>query len=411
MNNIWRKLDNTAKIFSVDEFKNNNTFRLSAVLKTKINPQILKKAIIKTLKVYPSYKVRRKSGLFWDYLETNPKEPIIEKENELPCKTINYRKNNEYLFKITYFNKKINLEIFHALTDGIGGTILLKELLYNYLNIKYKLNYHHNDIIKIKNTNQDENLKNVNKKITYKEKNKKAYLIKEKSNLLKNKTYHYILNLNKTKTICKNNKVSISEYLTAIYIYAIYKTIYNKKSKKDIVVTIPIDLRSQYNIDSFSNFFTFMNVNSNVINKKKITFKTILNQVHKEFKTKLTKENIKSYLSRDVKLGTNLAIRLTPLTIKKNFMKYFGKTVNQKTTTTLSNIGPIKIEEKYQKYIENIMILVSTGNIQKVKCTICSYQNNLTVTINSNLISNKLEKEFYHLLIKHLGKVKLNSNI
>jgi len=93
-----------------------------------------------------------------------------------------------------------------------------------------------------------------------------------------------------------------------------------------------------------------MNVNSNVINKKKITFKTILNQVHKEFKTKLTKENIKSYLSRDVKLGTNLAIRLTPLTIKKNFMKYFGKTVNQKTTTTLSNIGPIKIEEKYQKY-------------------------------------------------------------
>ena len=56
----------------------------------------------------------------------------------MPCKSINFRKNNGFLFKSYYFNNKINLDIFHVLTDGMGATIFLKEY-YNYLNIKYNL--------------------------------------------------------------------------------------------------------------------------------------------------------------------------------------------------------------------------------------------------------------------------------
>lgn len=410
MKNLWRKLDNTAKVFSLDEQKNTNTFRLSAILKEEINPIILKEALIKALEMYPSYKVKIRSGFFWNYLEINKKDPIIEEEKEMPCKSINFGKNNDYVFKVTYFNKKINLDIFHILTDGLGATVFLKSILYNYLNLKYNLKTNDKEMVKDICSVQDQYLKSVDRKIIYREKLKEPFIIKGKSNLKYNKTYHYILNLEEFKKICKKKNVSITEYLTALYMYAIYRSIYNKSSNKEIIVAIPIDLRKYYNIETLFNFFTCMYIEGNIKDNKCITFDKILNQIHKEFKNKLTVDNIKSYLSRDVNLGTNLGIRLVPLVVKKIFMKYCGEAISQIATTTLSNIGSVEIEKQYRKYVDNVIALVSSGRVQKAKCTICSYENNLTVTLNSNLLSDNLEKEFYKLLIKHVKKVKVESN-
>lgn len=410
MSSLWRKLDNTAKIFSLEEKNNNNIFRLSILLKEEVDSTILKSATIKALEMYPSYKVKLGTGIFWKYLENNMAEPIVEEESEVVCKNINLKKNNEYLFKVTYFKNKINLDVFHVLTDGSGAIVFLKGILYNYLNLKYNLKTDYKEVIKYYGLIQDEYLKQVDKKLVCREKLNKAFLIKEKSNLSSNRTYHYILDLQKFKSICKNYNVSITEYLTALYIYAIYNTIYDKSSNRDIIITMPIDLRRHYNVESFSNFFTCANIEGNVLNVNELSFNKILNQVHKEFRNKLTLDNIKKYLSRDVKLGTNVGIRLIPLIIKQIFMKYFGKFINQTATSTLSNVGQIRVEEQYKKYIDNIIVLVSVGSIQNVKCTICSYENNLTVTINSNLISNSLENEFYNLLVEHIGIVKLESN-
>lgn len=407
MNKVWRKLDNTAKAFSVEEKNNYNTFRLSAILKEKVDLNILKSAVIQAIDTYPSYKVKIKTGFFWNYFEENEKEIIVSEENDVLCKNFHLNNNNDYLFKVTCFHNKINLDMFHILTDGLGGITFLKSILYNYLNLKYHLKTSEKEIIKIESPIHDQYLKNVDQKLICREKYKKAFVIQEKSNILKNKTYHYILDLKKLKNICKEKNVSITEYLTAIYIYAIYNTIYDKTSKKDITVTVPIDLRKYYHVQTFSNFFTCMCIDSNVVGKKIISFDELLNQVHKEFKDKLVLEKVKTYLSRDVKLGTNIGIRLVPLFFKKLFMKYLGKFVNQSSTTTFSNIHSIQLEEQYKKYVDNIMALVNTGKIQKVKCTVCSYENNLTITLNSNLISNRLEEEFYNLLEKYIGKVKL----
>ena len=118
----WRRLDNSAKIFPISAGKKYSTvFRLSVVLKEKVNPEILKKAVNKALEQYEFFKVSLKSGFFWNYLEYNAKEPIIEEEKEYPCKYIEPKENNNYLFKVTYFDQKINIDIFHSLTDGNSG--------------------------------------------------------------------------------------------------------------------------------------------------------------------------------------------------------------------------------------------------------------------------------------------------
>lgn len=405
MKRFWRKLDNNAKYFSLEEKKYKNVFRLTVILKEKVDSKILKDALLKTIEKHPGYKVKLKNGFFWNYFDFNEKDVVVEEDRKLINKFLSFSQNNDYLFKVTYSNKKINLDINHVLTDGVGATKLLKSVLYNYLDLKYDLINETKEEIKL-NFATDAHLKKVKKYLSLNIAKKKAYFIKDKANQLKNKTVHYILNLPKFKDICKKYKVTVTEYLTALYIYAIYKTVYNKDSKKDIVVTIPIDLRKYFNVESLANFFTYMNVDGNVNKNKKITFKRILKQVHKEFKNKLTINNTERYLARDVRLGTNFFIRLVPLFIKKSFIKHTTKLVCH-NTTTLSNLGQIKILERYKKYIDNIMVIVSTNKIQKAKCTVCSYEDQLTITLNSSIINNDLENEFYNLLLKHIGNVKL----
>lgn len=37
------------------------------------------------------------------------------------------------LFEVTYYKKRINFEVFHALTDGTGASEFIRELTKNYL--------------------------------------------------------------------------------------------------------------------------------------------------------------------------------------------------------------------------------------------------------------------------------------
>lgn len=404
----WRKLDNVAKIFSLDDKNNTNIFRFSAVLKQKINKHLLKKAVDKSLNQYKNFKVKIGTGLFWNYLELNYNDVIINEENEIPCEHIDFEKNNDYLFKVSYYNKKINLDIYHVLTDGTGAISFFKCLICNYLELKHDFvieNSPKEEQINYK----DEYVKNYDKKLNIKMPFKSAYLIKGKINKNINNTYHYIVDIKEIKKVCKKYGVTITEYLTALYIYAIYLSIY-KNSKKEIIITIPINLRKYYQVETLSNFFVCMNINPKILEKKLNNFDDILVEVHHEFQENLNEDKIRKYLSRDVKWGKNISIRLIPLFIKKMFMKYAGILVSKSATSTLSNVGIIDFEAKYKKYIDNVLVLVMPGRIQKIKCTICSFDKKLNITLNSNIDDYNFEQTFYKLLRRNIKNIKLESN-
>jgi len=404
----WRKLDNTAKSFSLTSKNDTNIFRYSVILKRNVDKIILKKAVEKSLEHYKAFKVRSGTGLFWNYLEFNSKEIIVKEENEIPCEHINFKKNNEYLFKVTYYKKKINLEIFHALTDGAGASKLLKSIIYNYLSLKYNISFEEDDY---NISFEDQYLKNYDKDLKFDKSDlKPAYQIPGKINKNINNTYHYVININDIKDVCGKYGVTITEYLTAMYIYALYTSIYNKELKKEIVIDIPINLRKYYKVDTLSNFFVCMKVNSKILEGNLTTFEEILDQVHEEFQKNFAVDKIKSSLTRDVKLGLNLFVRLLPLFVKKRFIKVLNFFMKKTSTSTLSNVGVIDIDDRFKKYIDNILLLVMPGKVHKIKCTVCSFDNNLNVTMNSNIDDIKFQREFYRLLKSKINNIKLESN-
>ena len=399
----WRRLDNSAKIFPISAGKKYSTvFRLSVVLKEKVNPEILKKAVNKALEQYEFFKVSLKSGFFWNYLEYNAKEPIIEEEKEYPCKYIEPKENNNYLFKVTYFDQKINIDIFHSLTDGNSGVMFFREIIYNYIELSHKEEFQEELRIKrkIDVSAEDSYIKNYNKKAKGNNSSKKAYkLAGKKIKLGAISAIHEIIDLNELKQEAKNNSATITQYLTAVLIYSIYKANYLKhKEKKPIKVCIPVNLKKYFPSNTVSNFFSYITVEAEMKKEKLDDFDKILDFVKKDFAKKLTPEEIQKTMSGNVKLGTNPFIKIIPLVLKKPIVRLSYIEIRKYTTTTFSNIGRIGIIGKYKKYIDNFLMLIAPEPVEKIKCSACSFENNIVFTFTSILDNCEIEEEFCEFL-------------
>ena len=413
----WRRLDNSAKIFPISAGKKYSTvFRLSVVLKEKINPNVLEKAVNMSLEQYKSFKVRMKTGFFWYYFEENQKAPIIEEEKDYPCQYINPRTNNNYLFKVTYFKNKINIDIFHALTDGNNGTTFFKEIVYNYLELMYPEVFQEEryarKLEKIEYNTEDSYMKNYNKKAKSNASSEKAYILK--GNFIgigAVSAIHEIINLSDLKAESKKHEATITQYLTAVLIYSIYEENYKKsKSKKPIKVCIPVNLKKFFASKTMSNFFSYITLVANMEDKNMNTFEKILEFVKADFKSRLVEEEIIKTMSANVKLGNNPIVRIVPLELKKLLVRLSYIEIRKYTTITFSNIGRIGIMGKYQDYIDYFLMLIAPESVEKIKCSSCSFGNKMAFTFTSILDDNSIQKKFYEFLQERKIKVKIESN-
>ena len=79
-----------------------------------------------------------RKGFFWYYLEKSDLKPKVKEEVDPPCLNLYIRDRKTLLFQVVYYKNRINFEVFHALTDGTGAIQFLKELVKNYLILRYR---------------------------------------------------------------------------------------------------------------------------------------------------------------------------------------------------------------------------------------------------------------------------------
>ena len=130
----WRKLDNAALAFPAVTGKNDTrVFRFYCELKENVKPELLQAALEKTMEKYSLFQMVLRKGLFWFYLEHRDIRPIVKEEKKPPCSRLYIPDKKNLLFQVSYYEKRINFEVFHALTDGTGAMHFLQELVSNYL--------------------------------------------------------------------------------------------------------------------------------------------------------------------------------------------------------------------------------------------------------------------------------------
>ena len=80
-NDKWYELDNAAKIVpSTTVGADTRVFRITCELKEEVQPDILQRALDKSIREFPHFQCVLKQGLFWYYLEASSRQAKVFEE-------------------------------------------------------------------------------------------------------------------------------------------------------------------------------------------------------------------------------------------------------------------------------------------------------------------------------------------
>lgn len=401
----WRSLDNAAKLFSAASSpKDTRVFRFYCELKEEVKEEILQEALNQTIQKYPVFLSVMRKGLFWHYLEKSELRPVVREEYKEPCSSLYVRDKKTLLFEVTYYKKRINFEVFHALTDGTGATEFLRELVKNYLYL-----IHEEDLEPVELSNQyltvkdqeDDSFNRYYDPDFPRKKKKKIRAVQIKKG---GKGYEELqineasMSVKELLGIAREKKVSMSVLLTAAFICAIHEEMSRMQEKKPVILMVPVNLRKIFPSDSMLNFFGYIEPGYQ-FGGGKDSFEDVLEAVKLYFQENLSKEHMAGRMNELIAIEKHKILKWAPLELKNRCIRAGAKMAEQEVTAVLSNMSVVKMPEDYAQYIEKFGVYTSTN---RTELCICSFQDTLSLGFTSRYDSTNIQRNFYRIL-KELG--------
>ena len=401
----WRSLDNAAKLFSAASSpKDTRVFRFYCELKEEVKEEILQEALNQTIQKYPVFLSVMRKGLFWHYLEKSELRPVVREEYKEPCSSLYVRDKKTLLFEVTYYEKRINFEVFHALTDGTGATEFLRELVKNYLYLIHEEDLEpvelSNQYLTVKDQEDDSFSRYYDPDFPRKKKKKiRAVQIKKGG-----KGYEELqineasMSVKELLGIAREKKVSMSVLLTAAFICAIHEEMSRMQEKKPVILMVPVNLRKIFPSDSMLNFFGYIEPGYQ-FGGGKDSFEDVLEAVKLYFQENLSKEHMAGRMNELIAIEKHKILKCAPLELKNRCIRAGAKMAEQEVTAVLSNMSVVKMPEDYAQYIEKFGVYTSTN---RTELCICSFQDTLSLGFTSRYDSTNIQRNFYRIL-KELG--------
>lgn len=404
----WYRLDNAAKVFpAIASKRGPNIFRLSMTLKETIDKRLLQEALELTIDRFPTFKVRLRRGLFWYYFDENNNTPFVKEESSYICNYLNPKNNNSFLFTVSYYDRRITLEIFHSITDGYGGLEFLKALVYQYLILKGNKITNNGEIISnemevLVEESQDSFMYNYDPNIKINRKEKKSFRIKG-TEYLEHWTGKIEANiaLDSIKAVCKGKGCTITEYITACFLNAIYITSIRYKPKQlPVRIFVPVNLRKFFPSRTLRNFSLYIHTDMK-FDRDDITFDEILAETSKTFKDELEIEKLHGRLVSNVKFERNFFLRITPLIIKKFAIKIgYYLLAASANTGSFSNLGVAELPKDMIPFVEKVVFTIGASHNNPINISAISFNNNLVLDLSSTIKERKIQRELLVQMVK-----------
>jgi len=417
----WMRLDNAAKIYPAAKRKNwSNLFRVSATLNEPVDPEVLQSALAVTAKRFPSIVAGIRRGLFWYYLE-EAKAPKVKKDVAYPCAGMYFPQIRKCAFRILYYENRIAAEFFHALTDGNGGLVFLKSLVAEYLTQKHGAAISNIDgVLDRAQEPAPEELEDSFLKyqgeVSGSRRETTAYRLtgtREKHGFL-----HLtcgILDVGEVLAKAKSYGVTLTVFLASVMIAAIAE-IQNervpvRKKQKPVKILIPVNLRNFFESATLRNFALYVTPGIDP-RMGEYSFEEILKAVHHQMGYELTKKNLNTKITSNVKTEKNPVLKVMPLFIKNFAMKIaynlFGE---RKACITLSNLGAVRLPEEMRAYVERFDFILGVQKTTPCTCGVLSYNDKLYINFIRNIEEPVLEQKFFTRLKKLGITAKIESNL
>lgn len=409
----WNRLDNAAKIFPSNTTKRDTkVFRFSCELFEEIDPALLQEALDETIEYFPLYKCVLRKGVFWNYFEESRLKPVVTEEHRPVCSPLYDPNVRTLLFEVTYFHKRINFDVFHALTDGTGAMQFLKMLVSQYLRLRHPdkelpaLDYDASPTQKSEDSFQKyynpRDAKNPDKPKRIRAcQLRGARLPEGRLGVIEGR-----LPVGQLLKIAHQYHTTLTVLVSAVLIDAIHKQLPPHDCKRPVVLAVPVNLRNYFDSETARNFFGVINVSYSFAERSG-ELRDIIEQVDRGFRDGLTRENLERIISGYTKIEKNAAVRIVPLPLKNFVLKQAGRMNLAESTSTVSNIGKTNIPEVLRPYIRLFSVICSTDRLQ---ACLCSCADVLTVSFSTAFESTEVQKHFFRTFTAMGVPVEVVSN-
>lgn len=402
----WYRLDNAARLYPAILDTRDSTFRLSMELYEQVDPVLLQQALENTLPRFPTFEVKLKKGYFWYYFEYNENTPPVEEESDFPCSKIYASQNNWFLFKVLYYKKRISLEVFHSITDGLGGMEFFKSLVFEYLRLKgYEMDSE--GLIKMNDESpkpyeaEDSFEKYYNKGSKKKRRGVNAYRLegiaypRGEQNVVQG-----VVDVDAILRASKGCGVKLTTYLAAVMIYAIYRDQrLDLGEKKPVRIMVPVNLRRMFPSGTLRNFISHYIVGIRF--EGEITFQDIIDQLSEQLKEVATKKEMSARINTNVDVTKNIMIKIVPLYFKNFGIRtayyWFGE---RQYTSVVSNLAAIQLPRSMQRHVRNISCAMGATDMLPIKMAVCSYNGKMNITFTRCIEESDIIREFFRFLSK-----------
>lgn len=410
----WTRLDNAAKIFPPNTSeKDTKVFRFVCELKEAIDKDTLQKALDSTMLLFPMYSVILRRGIFWYYFEHTEMKPEVSQEDKLPCSMLYVPTRKNLLFQVTYYNKRINVEMYHALADGTGALAFLKTLVYYYITMKHREDF-------------GEKLPKLDYDASFSQKMddsfRRNYSGEKKLDKIKiGKAYHIVgrrsidnrlrliegeMSVKQVLELAHRYNTTLTIYLTALFLKAIAMDMPARGRKFPVVLTVPVNLRTYFPSVTARNFFATINISYH-FGKSSDRIEDIIQIVKETFARELTEDKLRQHINRLSALEHNVFMRVIPLVLKDYVLHLASFLADRGVTATLSNVGKVTVSKELAPYINMFNCFT---NVRRPQISMCSFEDHLLVSFPSPFTSTDIQKNFFRVLTENGVDVTISTN-
>jgi NRPS condensation-like uncharacterized protein len=305
------------------------------------------------------------------------------------------------LFELTFYRKRINLEIYHALSDGVGAVQFFKNIVSSYLLEKQQKGLNEETRAGGDETSDEQKSLDAFDQDYAKGKPARAPRLPAAYRIRGERFPEARLgiiegHISAAAMLDKVHeyKVTLSEFLTALLMCSIHEGMKIRDEERPVSISVPVDLRRYFAAPTARNFFSLINISHNFSVQGK-DFESVLAGVKGSFKARLTPEKIRERFNRLMSLEQAMHIKMVPLAVKSPVLKIAALKAEKQDSASFSNIGRIALDGEMSSYIRSFNVYQST---KRLNVCVCSFEDDLSISFSSPFVSSGIQQFFFRAL-------------
>ncbi|MFV0414389.1 MAG: hypothetical protein ACK5L3_14180 [Oscillospiraceae bacterium] len=398
-----RSVDNVGKAFvAVQSKRAPKVFQIGCELCRPVNEVFLKRALRQVIEQFPFFQVELENGFFWPRLTKSSREPVVTPRVLPQCGQLHGKKRPGLLYEVTYGGSWVYLAIFHGLTDGMGAACFLRMLVTAYLVIEH--GGRAEDVLLVQAVGLSPRGHGADGYETHYAKKQSGktglprpcFAHQVKAPLLKtnaNWDCRVVVGTQAVRAVCHRLGATVTEFLTAVYINAIYNAAGPGAVHRPVAIAVPVNLREIFGCHTAKNFFAMVQTRHTAA-QGAVSFYEILGQVQQDFARQLTPNSLRQNFSRYISVEKSI-LRFVPLAFKTLFLRFSGWLSSKSSTAVFSNLGMVALPEEFAGHIKGFDFMDKTEGI---KLCVVSYKGEMSLHFTSALATCTVEGAFLKIL-------------